>query len=101
MESCLISAAFDRLNTLAGSDNDRVVDAGQVADLRDYLGRVPDPRARRGVRHSAESLLALAAAAVLAGARSFADIGEWIADVPQRVLAVVGARFDTGRDRYL
>jgi hypothetical protein len=33
------------------------------------------------------SLLALAAAAVLAGARSFAAIGEWIADVPQHVLA--------------
>jgi predicted transposase YbfD/YdcC len=101
MESCLISAAFDRLTPLAGSDTDRVVAAGQVADLRDYLGRVPDPRARRGVRHSAGSLLALAAAAVLAGARSFAAIGEWIADVPQRVLAVVGARFATGRDRYL
>jgi hypothetical protein len=27
----------------------------------------------------------------LAGARSFAAIGEWIADVPQRVLAVLGA----------
>ena len=73
----------------------------QVADLRDYLGHVPDPRARRGVRHSAGSLLALAAAAVLAGAQSFAAIGEWIADVPQQVLAVLGARFDTCQDRYL
>ena len=47
------------------------------------------------------SLLALAAAAVLAGARSFAAIGEWIADAPQRVLAVLDARFDAGQNRYL
>ncbi|PPK65782.1 transposase family protein [Actinokineospora auranticolor] len=42
-------------------------------------------------------VLALAAAAVLAGARSFAAIGEWIADVPQWVLAALGARFDRRR----
>lgn len=78
-----------------------MIDVEQVADLRDYLSRVPDPRDRRGVRHPAGSLLALAAAAVLAGARSFAAIGEWIADVPQRVLAVLGARFDACRDHYV
>jgi DDE_Tnp_1-associated/Transposase DDE domain len=38
---------------------------------------------------------------VVTGARSFAAIGEWIADAPQRVLAVLGARFDSRRDRYL
>jgi hypothetical protein len=43
------------------------------------------------MRHSAGSLLALAAAAMLAGARSFAAIGESIADAPQRVLAVLNA----------
>jgi hypothetical protein len=42
------------------------------------------------------SLLALAAAAGLAGAWSFAAIGRWIADFPQQVLAVLGARFDAG-----
>ncbi|RSM56829.1 ISAs1 family transposase, partial [Kibdelosporangium aridum] len=62
---------------------------------------MPDPRARRGVRHSAGSLLALAAAAVLAGARSFVAIGEWIADVPQHILAALGARFDPRRQAYL
>ena len=77
-----------------------VVDAGQMAGLREYLMRVPDPRLGGGVRHSAVSLLALAAA-VLAGARSFAAIGEWIADVPQWVLAVSGTRFDACRDHYL
>jgi predicted transposase YbfD/YdcC len=101
VESCLIPAAFDQLTLVTDSDADAAITAERVADLREYLDRVPDPRARRGVRHSAGSLLALAAAAVLAGARSFAAIGEWIADVPQRVLAELGARFDPGRARYL
>jgi hypothetical protein len=54
---------------------------------------VPDPRSRRGRRHTLTSLLLAAAAAVLAGARSFAAIGEWVADAP-RVLAALGTRRD-------
>ncbi|WP_315863308.1 ISAs1 family transposase [Amycolatopsis sp. FBCC-B4732] len=69
--------------------------------MRDYLALVPDPRKRRGVRHSLASVLALAAAAVAAGAGSFAAIGEWAADAPQRVLARLGARFDPRRDRHI
>jgi len=101
VESCPIPAVFDQLAPCRGVDGERVVGPEQMADLREYLARVPDPRDRRGVRHSAGSLLALAAAAVLTGARSFAAIGEWIADAPQRVLAVLGARFDSRRNRYL
>lgn len=65
-----------------------------VADLREYFGVVSDPRARRGVRHALVSILVIAAAAVAAGARSFTSIGEWAADAPQRVLALLGARRD-------
>ena len=101
VESCLIPAVFDRLAPVSGAVSVPVIGVEQMAELREYLSRVPDPRARRGVRHSAGSLLALAAAAVLAGARSFAAIGEWIADVPQQVLATLGARFDACRDHYL
>lgn len=101
VESCLVPVGFNRLTPVTDSDTSNVVSPERVADLREYLSRVPDPRARRGVRHSVGSLLALAAAAVLAGARSFAAIGEWIADVPQQVLAVLGARFDAGQARYL
>jgi DDE_Tnp_1-associated len=39
------------------------------------------------VRHTLTSLLLTAAAAVLAGARSFTAIGEWAADAPPQVLA--------------
>ncbi|MDH2393296.1 transposase family protein [Streptomyces sp. HNM0663] len=51
-----------------------------AAGLRPFLEAVPDPRDRRGRRHPLSALLAAAAAAVLAGARSLAAIGEWITD---------------------
>ncbi|WP_435843833.1 transposase family protein [Streptomyces hirsutus] len=53
-----------------------------ATDLRSYLATVPDPRARRGIRHPWTALLTAAAAAVLAGAASIAAIGEWVADAP-------------------
>jgi predicted transposase YbfD/YdcC len=73
-----------------------VSDAGPdtVADLREHLAVVPDPRERRGVRHTVGSILAIAAAAVAAESRSFTAIGEWAADASQKVLARLGARRD-------
>ena len=67
--------------------------------LASCLAAVPDPRRRRGVRHSLVSLLMASVAAALAGARSFTAIGEWIADAPPPVLAALGIRRDplTGR----
>jgi predicted transposase YbfD/YdcC len=55
---------------------------------------IPDPRDRRGLRHTLASVLALSAAAVLAGARSVTAIAEWAADAPPPVLAALGVRFD-------
>ncbi|WP_203960670.1 transposase family protein [Actinocatenispora thailandica] len=42
----------------------------------ELLGRVADPRKRRGVRHRVGAVLAVALAATVAGARSFAGIAE-------------------------
>jgi DDE_Tnp_1-associated len=64
----------------------------QAPHLLAYLAAVPDPRATRGRRHSLVAILALAAAAVLAGAGSVAAIAEWAADAPQPVRAALGAR---------
>jgi hypothetical protein len=58
------------------------------------LVAVPDPRDPRAIRHSLTSLLMASVAAVLAGARSFTAIGEWVADAPPRVLAALGIRHD-------
>jgi hypothetical protein len=62
--------------------------------LLPVLAAVPDPRARRGVRHRLAVILGLAVCAVLAGARSFTAIAEWAADADQATrdaLGVTGA----------
>lgn len=49
--------------------------------LLSVLGKVPDPRDPRGVRYPLAGVLAVAVCAVLAGARSFAAIGDWALDL--------------------
>ena len=65
-------------------------------DLLTLLSSVPDPRDPRGVRHALPVILAVAIGAVLAGARSFAGIGEWVGDQADQTLAALGAQ---GQDR--
>ncbi len=95
-QSCLIPVVRDRLAPVIDSHADPI----WAADLRTQLADIPDPRDRRGIRHSIGSILALAAAAVVAGAQSFTAIGEWAADAPQSVLAALGTRFDSRHARY-
>jgi predicted transposase YbfD/YdcC len=68
--------------------------AGQLAGLAEVLAAVPDHRRVQGRRHSLATILALACAAVAAGARSLVAIGEWAADAPAGVLACFGVRRD-------
>jgi predicted transposase YbfD/YdcC len=101
-----VSTLDDRKAALVGSSSlmDRLaartrgvsVGAAHASGLVDALAQVPDPRDPRGVIHPLPSLLAVAVAAVLAGARSVAAIGEWAADAPQPVLARLGVV----RDRF-
>jgi predicted transposase YbfD/YdcC len=72
----------------------RELQQAEAPHLLAYLAAIPDPRARSGRRHPLVTILVLAAAAVLAGARSFAAIAEWAADAPQPVRAAIGARRD-------
>jgi predicted transposase YbfD/YdcC len=81
------------LTHLARTDPVQLQDA-DAPHLLAYLASVPDPRAARGRRHPLVAILGLAAAAVLAGARSIAAIAEWAADAPQPVRAALGARRD-------
>jgi hypothetical protein len=66
----------------------------EPADLLAYLAAIDDPRTRAGRRHPLVAILAIAASAVLAGAKSMTAIAEWAADMPQTVLAALGARRD-------
>jgi predicted transposase YbfD/YdcC len=73
----------------------------ETPHLLAYLATVTDPRARAGRRHPLAAILVLAAAAVLAGARSIAAIGEWAADAPQPVRAALGTRRDPRTGRWV
>jgi len=64
-----------------------VAQPDRASRLMDLLATVPDPRDPRGVRYPLAGVLAVAVTAVLAGARSFAAIGEWAADLPGQDLA--------------
>jgi DDE_Tnp_1-associated len=79
------------LTQLADAVPLQVAEAGH---LLAYLATVPDPRAARGRRHPLVAILAMAAAAVLTGARSMTAIAEWAADAPQPVREALGARRD-------
>ena len=55
------------------------IPAARSQYLLALLTQVPDPRKRRGRRHPLAGLLAVGIAAVIAGSRSFAAIGQWAA----------------------
>ncbi len=59
------------------------------------LGSVVDPRKRRGVRHPLAAVLTVVVCAVVAGARSFVAIAEWVADLPDELAQTL----DTDRRR--
>jgi DDE_Tnp_1-associated len=61
-------------------------------DLLEALRAVVDPRDRRGIRHQLVSILTLAAAAVVAGARSYVAVGRGAAHAPAGVLAALEVR---------
>jgi hypothetical protein len=62
------------LTQLAHADRLR---SGETPDLLAYLAAIDDPRTRAGRRHPLVAILAIAAAAVLAGAKSMTAIAEW------------------------
>ena len=65
--------------------------AARCQHLLDLLAQVPDLRKKRGRRHALAGLLAVGIAAVIAGSRSFAAIGQWAGDADPDVLAALGA----------
>ncbi len=86
------SGMFAVLSSAAATSGDLRIEAADCGRLLELLALVPDPRQRRGVRHSVAGVLAIAAAAVLAGSKSVLAVGEWAAEAPQVVLGALGSR---------
>jgi hypothetical protein len=63
---------------------------GEVPGMLEVLALVPDTRKRRGRRFALVFILAVAVACVPAQAKSFREIGDHAADLPQEVLARLG-----------
>jgi hypothetical protein len=66
------------------------VPAARSQYLLDLLAQVPGPRKRLGRRHALAGLPAVGIAAVIAGSKSFATIGQRAADAGPEVLAALG-----------
>lgn len=75
--------------------------AGKVPGLLTVLALVPDPRRPRGRRFPLVFVLAVAAACTLAGARTFREIGDHAADLPQAVLRDLGGRLHPLRRKII
>ena len=91
--SSLIPPGLDQLADAASPA------AVETTGLLACLATVPDSRRTHGRRHPLVFVLALAACAVLAGARSLAAIAEWAADAPPDLLVRLGGTIrepDTG-----
>ena len=67
-------------------------DEKKVPGLLEVLSQVPDMRKKRGRRYALVFVLAVAACCALAGAKTYREIGDQAADLPQDVLARLGGR---------
>jgi hypothetical protein len=61
-----------------------------VEGLKETIGRIIDPRKRRGIRHPLVNILSLSVAAVLCGARSYIAIAEWASSLSKETLLRFG-----------
>src|SRR6266436_5329143 len=77
----------------AGSDAD-------ISSLLAMLESIPDPRMRRGRRHALGFVLAVCVVATLAGAKGYSEIARKATDMPQRLLARLGAKWNWHEDGY-
>jgi hypothetical protein len=71
-----------------------------LAGLLGMLRKLTDPRKRRGKRHNLVFILACAVIAVLAGACNYRQIASQAGDLPQSLLARLGARYSWFTRRY-
>jgi hypothetical protein len=71
--------------------------AQQMRSLPAFFADIPDPRRTQGRRHPPPVVLAIAAAAVLCGARGYKAISAWAQDLGQKARARFRCRYRNGR----
>lgn len=71
-----------------------------ISCLLEMLGHLTDPRSPQGKRYDLVFTLAAAVVAVLAGAGNYRQIASEVADLPQSLLAKLGARWSWFQWRY-
>lgn len=71
-----------------------------ISSLLEILGRLTDPRSPQGIRHELVFTLASAVVAVLAGASNYRQVGSRVGDLPQSLLAKLGATWNWFACRY-
>jgi len=64
--------------------------------LPGFFSDIPDPRRGQGLRHSLTSVIAIAIAATLCGAKSYSAIAEWAKNLGQKGLARFRCRWVNG-----
>ena len=72
-----------------------------MAQLREQLGRLPEPRGGRRQLHPLPTVLTIALAATLAGARGYLAISEYAARLTQPQLKRLRAYFDRRQQRFV
>ena len=80
-----MSVSHALISAVSGTDE-------QVPGLLEVLAQVSDPRRERGRRFTLVFVLAVAVVCVLAGAKSFREIGDQAGDLPQGLLARLGGK---------
>jgi predicted transposase YbfD/YdcC len=68
--------------------------------LRAHLAAVPDPRKRRGRRHSLVSILLITICALAAGKDGYTHIHTWALDAPPQALAALDVRHEAPTGRF-
>lgn len=71
--------------------------AEHMSSLPAFFAEIPDPRRAQGRRHPLPTVLAIATAAVLCGARGYKAIGQWAEDLGQKARARFRCRYRNGR----
>ena len=74
-----------------------MLSADHMQSLPAFFAQIPDPRRAQGRRHRLSTVLAIAAGAVLCGARGYKAISQWAEDLSQKARARFRCRYRNGR----